>query len=675
MERENEDFLERERQEQLKLEKERLEKERQEQLKLENERLERERITKLVMENRLFPNNSLFMIPSWSDLLGYPTLGTYAHHQVSKIVSDPVIFFSGYDYSIQMTKGTLHYLFGLGYYYLKFEIESGNYITDHKILTGLVLPDFVYDHMATSNNVTLEDDRDVIIAEKVIRVPVNLSNKSENHLTFIKGALMRNVFIPNKDIFLEMFDTLRNEESYQINKYGHMVLSAQWEAYDQILVSENINQNPYPQYLDSAAGLMGIEHGVDELLQETISPTNLSLIEYKIDNLKNVYVDIEFDPMYLFSILEKVSFALQSTAASSPVVTDLSSGEKKTKESIFASAEDRIYEFISWPIEFQRNIKMEDSTSGQVEQPIYLKQKEVQELDISDVKIPEYNQETFELRTMKAEKVDYKPLPSPPAVNIKDTFIYLKNVIEGHYDMRSIGSAFEIARETMRQIGVSATTTQQAKIWEMSKYANIYVKKAPDLGMPAKENAELIQKVNSWLFELEEEERLERERIEQARLEAERIRREKEEQLERERREKERIERECLEKEKLEKEKQLLEEQRKEIEALAKIKKQEEQVRQERLRLKQEQVERERMEKLKKQEEERIRLEAERMEKERMEKELIDKEKEELTRLKEERKAKEKEAKIEAKRKKKAEKQKKKIDKQKQKEQKRLDNL
>ncbi|MHA2474294.1 MAG: hypothetical protein ACXAES_13800, partial [Promethearchaeota archaeon] len=157
----DEDPLEKERLEKEKLERERLEKEqfekeRLERERLEKERLEREKLEKQRMENKLYPNNSLFIIPSWGDLLGYPTLGMYAHHQVSRIISDPVIFFTAYDYSIEVERGTLHYLFGLGYYFLKFELESGKYITDNRILTGLVLSDFVYDHMATSANVTLE---------------------------------------------------------------------------------------------------------------------------------------------------------------------------------------------------------------------------------------------------------------------------------------------------------------------------------------------------------------------------------------------------------------------------------------------------------------------------------------------------------------------------------------
>lgn len=642
MEKINEEQSEKERIEKEKLEKERLEKER-----IEKERLEKERIEKQKMENKLFLNNSLFMIPSWGDLLGYPTLGMYAHHQVSRIVSDPVIFLTGYDYSIEIERGTLHYLFGLGSYFLKFELESGKYITDNRILTGLILSDFAYDHMATSANVTLEDDEDVIIAEKVIKVPIDLSYKSENHKTFIKGVLMRNIFIPHKDIFLEMMETIRNGDSYQIAKDGHKLLSTHWNFYNQILVSDKMKEKSDLSYLDSAAGLNGIVFAADQQLKEILSPVNLTIIESKINSLKSIYSNLEFDPMYLFSILENASSMLSSDIASiSPQQRKLTK-KKSSKHSIFASAEDRSYAFASWPIQYKRKVKTEPMVPPEIAQHhTYLKQNSTQSPDVKIKVTPEYNQEKFELNTLKSDRVEFKPLPNPPAANIKQILLYLKKVIEEDYEMRSIGQSFEIARESMRQIGISSTSAQQTKIWEMSKYANIYLKKEPSFGLPAKEKQELIQKVDSWLFEIEEEERKERERLESIRLEKERREREEKERMGRESRERARKERERLEREKKERE-----------------------------RLKQEMAERERLDKIKRKIQEEIRIEKERIERERVEIEAIEKEKLELDRLKQERKQKEKEAKQGAKRRKKLEKQKKKIEKKKQKEQERLENL
>jgi len=644
-----EKILEKERLEQEKLEQERLERERleQEKIRLEMERLERERLEKerfeqLKMESKLYPNNALFMIPSWSDLLGYPTLGTYVHHPVSKIETDTVIFFSGYDYSIETNQGTLHYLFGLGYYFLKFELESGKYITDKRILTGLVLPDFVYDLMATSGNITLEEDRDVIIAEKVIKVPVDLSNKSEDHLTFLKGALMRNMFIPHKDIFLEMMEEIRKEDSYPISIEGHKILSSHWDFYNQILVSEKIRAIADSSYLNPTAGLEGITFAADTLLEGTISQINLSIIEDNIKTLKTIYSNLEFDPMYLFSIIEQAGSILRSDLL--PISSQRDSGTSKA--SLFASAEDRLYAFISWPMQFKRKAKKTFVSPSVVEQPIVSEQINIPSSDFGTPEIREIEPEPFELDTLKSESVELKPLPSPPKADINQILLYLKKVIEENYDMRSIGQAFEVARESARQMGVSATTLHQKKVWEMSKYANIYIKKEPGFGLPEKEQGDLTRKIDEWIFEIAERERLEKERLEQARLEKERL-----ERLERERKERERQEQE-----------------RKEIERL-------ERMRIEKERLAQEQLEKERLEKIEREKEETLRLERERLEKEREELEAIVKEKEELKRLKLERKQKEKEAKLEAKKRKKLEKQKKKLEKKKLKEQEKLKKI
>ena len=608
---------------------------------------EKERFEKQKEENKLYPNNSLFMIPSWGDLLGYPTSGMYAHHQVSRIITDTVIFFSGYDYSIEIRRGTLHYLFGLGYYFTKFELESGKYITDNRVLTGLILSDFVYDHMATSRNITLAEDPDVIIAEKVIKVPVDLSYKSENHKTFIKGTLMRNVFIPYKDIFLEMMDTINKDDSYQVVKDGHKLLSTHWDYYNQILVSEKMRGASDSSYLEPTAGLNSIVFIADQHLQEMLSPVNLSIIDNNINNLKSIYSNLEFDTMYLFSILEKASKILSSDVHQIVSKPRELISTKSSKQSIFASAEDRLYTFASWPIHFKRKAKKEPLITPRiVEKPVYLQQNEIKQSKITSPERIDSLLDKFELKTLTSEKVEFKPLPNPPSADIKEIFLYLKKIIEQNYDMQSIGRAFEIARESMRQIGVSSTTMHQAKIWEMSKYSNIYLKKEPRLGLPLKEKQELLEKINSWLFGVEQEERKESEMLEKIRLEKERREKQEKERKERDRLEKERKERERLERERAERE-----------------------------RLRKEQAEKERLEAIERERQKKIRLEKERLEKERKELEAIEKEKRELERLKQERKIKEKKAKKEAKRQKKLEKQKKKIEKKKQKEQKKLEKL
>jgi hypothetical protein len=503
--------------------------------------------------------------------------------------------------------------------------------------------------MATSRKITLEEDRDVIIAEKVIKIPLDLSNKSENHLTFIKGALMRNVFIPNKEIILGMMEKIRNEDSYQISNEGHKILSSHWDFYNQILVSDKMHADLYSAYFHPTAGLNGITFEADTLLEETISPINLSIIEENIKNLKTVYSNLEFDPMYPYSIIEKAVLMLgpHMPPISSKRVISASGTKKTAKESIFASAEDRLYEFISWPVQFTRKAKIEPRVLPKiVVLPSDLSQKDVQSSDRGAVEIRDIKQEAFKLKTLKSENVELKPLPPPPKPNINQILLYLKKVIEENYEMRSIGQAFELARESARQMGVSSSTLHQKKVWEISKLSNIYIKKKSGFGLPEKEKVDLARKINGWLFEIEENERLEKEKLEKARLEKQRLERLEQERKEREKQEKERKEREHIERIRLEKEK-----------------------------LAQEQLKREQLEKVEREKQELLRLERERVEREKQEQEAVEKEKQELERLKRERKQKEKEAKLKAKKQKKLEKQKKKIEKKKLKEQEKLKNL
>jgi len=193
-----------------------------------------------IIKGKLIDNNIFFIIPSWGSLLGYPTLGNYANHNVSKISQDLVIFFGGIESAVKTDNGILYYLFGLGYYYTKFEVQTGSYITDNRQLTGIILSDFVYDHLATSKNITLEDDKDVIIGEKLFKLPFDLSFKSENKRTFIQGTLMRNLFIPYKDIFLEWMETLHNPNNFKLDKNKHMVLSTHWDYYNRLIMIQCI---------------------------------------------------------------------------------------------------------------------------------------------------------------------------------------------------------------------------------------------------------------------------------------------------------------------------------------------------------------------------------------------------------------------------------------------------
>ena len=179
---------------------------------------------------------------------------------------------------------------------------------------------------------------------------------------------------------------------------------------------------------------------------------------------------------------------------------------------------------------------------------------------------PIEDQEKFELGFLKHETVEIKPLPKTPEGNIVEILNYLSSIVDGDYDMISVGKAFDLARINIRKI-----ILQSDYMWEMSKYANQYQRQKPNLGLNQRDKKDLLERIRIWINEIEEEKRKKKEEeeiqrkiqeemkakeLEKARLEKERIEKAR---LEKERLEKERIEKARLEKERIEKAKARIE--------------------------------------------------------------------------------------------------------------------
>ncbi len=158
--------------------------------------------------------------------------------------------------------------------------------------------------------ITLEKEADVIINEKIAKIPLNLSNKTATQITFIQGAVMRNLFIPKKDVFLEMMNCVRDPTTFNPKTSGHKLYSTLWDDYNKILVSDSVGFPEECKYFESMAGISEIKLGADKLLQEIFSPEEIDQIDEKIMNLKKVLTNINFEPSYLFSLIQNAATAL-----------------------------------------------------------------------------------------------------------------------------------------------------------------------------------------------------------------------------------------------------------------------------------------------------------------------------------------------------------------------------
>ncbi len=473
-------------------------------------------------------NYMLFIIPSWGNLLGFPTMGKYVNQDVLRITSDPVIFFSSKDISIASNDGgTLYYLFGLGSYDLRFELESGKHIFERKELSCLILSDFVYDFMAISPNIALENDRNFVINENCIRIPLQME-ASDTQKAFIQGILTRNVFVPYKEPIIQLINRIKDLDSYRILDRGHLILSTYWNDFNKILVSEKFRNNQIDGYLNSTPGLNEITFKADEYLS-MFSLDELDQINDDLSTLKTTYQNLEYDPGFLSSILENAAKKL--TSPLHPVfANDDNIDDKIRKNVIFISAQDRIYSVVPWSSNFVRKEKkdvVKDTTTQEVRITPGMKSivrlsnvdDENSSQSIEPIQIEE---EKFVLKSLKHRKVESKTLPNPPEGDIEKILLYMRTVIEEDYEMVAIGKAFELARDNIRKI-----ILQSDFMWEMSKYSNTYQRKEPNQSLNERDRSELLEKIDKWISDMKEEKRLEQERLEKIRKEKERIEREK----------------------------------------------------------------------------------------------------------------------------------------------------
>jgi hypothetical protein len=359
---------------------------------------------------------------------------------------------------------------------------------------------------------------------------------------------------------------IKDPDSYQIQDRGHFILSTYWSDFNKILVSEKFRNHEIDGYMNSAPGLNDIIFKADEYLS-MFSSEELDQINDDLSKLKNIYQNLEYDPGFLSSIMENAAKMI-----SPPVPISVNSDEIFNKNTIFISAQDRIKSTVQWSTNFPRKEKKEvvkDITTQETRITPAMKSivrlSNVKEEKISENIEPTQNQEEkFVLKSLKHRKVESKTLPNPPQGDIEKILLYMKSLIEEDFEMVAIGKAFELARDNIRKI-----ILQSDYMWDMSTYAYMYQRKKPNLSLNERDRSELLEKIEGWIFDLKEEERLEQERLENIRKEKERIEREKELLDKKEKQlEQERLENIRKEKERIEREKELLDKKQREFESM-----------------------------------------------------------------------------------------------------------
>ncbi|WP_457557302.1 hypothetical protein [Candidatus Harpocratesius sp.] len=580
------------------------------------------------MQKRMYIQPKLVLIPSWGKLLGYPILGTYRNHKVRNILNDPIIFLSNFECSITNEQGTRHYLFGLGFYYTKFQIDANNYIIDYRRLTCIVLSDFVYQFIKDSAHISAIRDPEVILKEAMFSIvfPIDQGKRNENQLSFIRGVLNREIFIPYKEILTKFIDHLQNVPSNKFKHAGHALLMGTRSDFSMMYLSSSISSEILSEFNPPTPGITHISTNADFILSKEFSPDELDFINHLIQYLEDIFNNISFNPASPLDYFEEgfVYFLKKNMFSTTNIQEKQIKLEKliditQISPEIFVTS-PKYEKKITWDENHPRKslelwgIKPKESKI----RPLALTElKNVIKEESANIELTDYKSgsnlpsSNYELDIHKRLKVNIKEIPPIPDSSVKKILEFLYSITEEGYETHQLADIFETARDIIKKL-----TFNSKYIWELSKMTNLFYKEKPGYGLNQMEKKRTLLRIRGWIDEIEEEERLERERLEQERLEKERLERER---LEKERLERERLEKERLEQERLERER--LEQERLEKERL-------EQERLERERLERERLERERLEReqLEKERLERERLERERLENEQLERVRIERE-------------------------------------------------
>ena len=216
-------------------------------------------------------------------------------------------------------------------------------------------------------------------------------------------------------------------------------------------------------------------------------------------NLKKVLTNINFEPSYLFSLIQNAATALNDITIAPHSAFD--SKKSKLRQNILSCADTLGDSFTEWPEQFKRRSLQEIETLSNQPQksPLYKAKEPVLSPEPAGSHTAvtlKHVEERFDLRTQVNPTVLSRPLPPVPSKSAPEILNFLIGLVQQNYEMLILGQALEKARDNIRKIAMHTSY-----LFEMSKYANLYQKKAPRIGLNALEKREITERLQKWLIE------------------------------------------------------------------------------------------------------------------------------------------------------------------------------
>ncbi|MFX0086950.1 MAG: hypothetical protein ACFFAU_14930 [Candidatus Hodarchaeota archaeon] len=270
----------------------------------EQEYLEtREKIRKRLLQRQDEPESTdlgnlkqLILIPSWNSLLETGKFqGFYLNQPVREIIHDNVLILPDFAVTgIEETRGEQFiFLCGVGIYYVHFRLSPGEIITDHREITGIVLPMDVYDK-AQDVSGSLVSSKELLMTEFMINIPFSLLQAEQTKQMYLRGVVARNVFHPYKECFNVLMDVCRNPNSLNI-KEGLKVLCGGLNRQIPLYTNEILTETEqHADYSRLTAGIKNIQPKLAKILTDLQIEGLKKPIFQKIQLIKKDYVEIGY---------------------------------------------------------------------------------------------------------------------------------------------------------------------------------------------------------------------------------------------------------------------------------------------------------------------------------------------------------------------------------------------
>ncbi|MFW9915647.1 MAG: hypothetical protein ACFFGZ_08540 [Candidatus Thorarchaeota archaeon] len=240
--------------------------------------------------------SSLLFIPSWGKLLETDFRGFYLNEPVYEIVRDTIVLLPNIALSgHEKTLGEPFFLIlGPGVYYTAFRLSPGKIITDHREITGILLPLAIYEKAQDlSGSVISTTAENLRMTEYLTSIPFSLIEAKQTTQMFLRGVIARNVIHPNREAYDLLVKICKDKNSFNIEE-GFKILSGGLSTKiplytNEILTEKSIQRN---NYSNLTAGIKNIQPKVKKIITDLqIGPMKADLFE-KMNRIKKDFIKI-----------------------------------------------------------------------------------------------------------------------------------------------------------------------------------------------------------------------------------------------------------------------------------------------------------------------------------------------------------------------------------------------